>query len=97
MDTMRFYSTIYGTTYLELWGGSSKHPDLVFALTKKERAQETCYQNRWTIVYKFLLKCASKMLWAQTAWKITELANAMYRQCMEADNGFDFLPESDWE
>lgn len=91
MSDIKLYSRISDhALILELWGSSTKHPDCVFTYTKEMRREEQCFQARWTQDYKFLLKCAGDMLWVQTASKLTQIAQAMYRQCIDADNGIKF-------
>ncbi len=67
---------------LEIWGASTKHPDLTFTLTREERLQEMCFQHRWTQDVKFLFTVAGKMLWVSTAIEIADLARTMYKQCI---------------
>ena len=71
---------------LEVWGASTKHPDVQFEYTREQRLSEMCFQSRWTQDFKFILECASKMLWVGTAIELTNLAKAFYEECMKADN-----------
>lgn len=86
MTDTKFYSRVSDhALVLELWGASTKHPDCVFTYTKEMRRQEQCFQARWTQDYKWILRCASDMLWVGTAVELSQLALAMYKQCMEVE------------
>lgn len=65
---------------LELWGGSTKHPDSVFHYSdfKKNEFIEDKYQ-----VYQWLLECASKLSWPFHAKQLVDYANENWYNWME--------------
>lgn len=71
---------------LEIWGASTKHPDVQFEYTNEQRFQEMCFQAGWTQDFKFILECASKMLWVGTAIELANMAKAFYEGCMFAEH-----------
>ncbi len=92
---LKFYSRLEDKALvLETWGASTKHPDAQFVYTHEERLQEMCFQAPWTKDYKFLLECASKMLWAQHARDIATLASRFYEQCYNDNEYLDMF--NDW-
>lgn len=66
-------------TYLELWGGSTKHPDVRYRFSD--------YDNRltmsdWSIIgdiYQWVLYCASRLVVPVHAIRLTEWINVIAR------------------
>ena len=65
---------------LELWGGSTKHPDSIFYYDefRKNEFVEDKYQ-----VYQWLLECASKLTWPFHAKQLVDYANKNWYNWME--------------
>lgn len=59
------------TWTLEVWGSSTKHPDYKFYFSDFKKSEWVDEQHQ---VFQWLLECASKMLFPQTAKKISDYA-----------------------
>lgn len=63
--------------YLEIWGGSTKHPDLICSMENFEVAEWVDKSNEVqmkTQVFQWLLKCASELYSPFTAQNLVEYA-----------------------
>lgn len=73
---MKIYSRIKDhETVLELWGASTKHPDSIFYFSEFKKCD---YFEPWIQIYQWMLECASKLIWPQHAFDLTEKANYWY-------------------
>ena len=62
-------------TVLELWGGSTKHPDSMFFFSDFNKCE---YFEPHTQIFQWLLECASKLMWPPHARDLAEWAIEMY-------------------
>ena len=70
-------------TILEVWGGSTKHPDCVFKFSDFEipwfwRDDPQTDKSHPTFIYQWMIECASKMTWWWSTKKIVDFANNFY-------------------
>ena len=78
---MKLYSDIASKeTYIELWGGSTKHPDCVYKLSDyiNNQIAET-YRNAYEtaeigLILQWVLYVASTMLMPYSSYKIAKFA-----------------------
>lgn len=88
MTSIKFYSSIdTKDTYLELWGASTKHPDVMYRFSDYEDRAEWIYEE-W-LVYQWLIYCASRLSFPSTTAEIVEFAQRYYQTlCDEADKKY---------
>ena len=67
-------------TILELWGGSTKHPDSVFYFSNFKKVE---YFEPYTQVFQWLLECASKLTFPFYAKDLTEFALKNYEKLFD--------------
>ena len=60
---------------LEIWGGSTKHPDVKFYFSDFNKSEWVAEEHQ---VFQWLLECASKMRFPRTAKEIADLAYEKY-------------------
>lgn len=73
----RLYSRLEdGETVLELWGGSTKHPDSIFYFSDFNKTDWIDYQNQ---IFQWILECASKLTLPVHAYYLTEWAMGGYK------------------
>lgn len=73
----RLYSRLEdGETILELWGGSTKHPDSIFFFSNFNKTDWIDYQNQ---IFQWILECASKLTLPVHAYYLTEWAMEGYK------------------
>ena len=70
-------------TILEVWGGSTKHPDCVFYFSDFQipecwRGEDCIGQTSPIFLYQWMIECASKMMWWWNTKEITDFANSFY-------------------
>ena len=76
MGKIRLYSKLATKdTILELWGGSTKHPDSKFFFSDYLKVE---YINEDVQIFQWLLECASKMSFPFHAYKIMKFAENYY-------------------
>lgn len=83
--SVRLYSRLSDhETILEVWGGSTKHPDCIFSF--KDFKMPECWKNKPDIdqtnpvfIYQWLIQCASDMMWWFSTKEIVDFANEFYR------------------
>lgn len=63
------------TLTLEVWSSSTKYPDAKFYFSDFNKTEWVAEEHQ---VFQWLLECASKMRWPQTAKEIAELAFEKY-------------------
>lgn len=81
MNDLKFYSRIdTRDTYLELWGGSTKHPDLCYSFSDYKDTNSYIYKE--LLVYQWLLYCASLMFFPSTSYDIAEFAQKYFDNIM---------------
>jgi hypothetical protein len=76
---IKFYPSEEYIYILELWGASTKHPDVVFHMSNFQMAPWVDKEDEKDVesqVYQWLLECASKMLFPQQARQIVAFADA---------------------
>ena len=66
---------------LELWGASTKHPDVVFDMENDIKEGRFCLcpyeeSKEWNL-YQWVLYCASRTMWRTTAIQLVEYANTL--------------------
>lgn len=69
---------------LELWGGSTKHPDLVFKMKNYQFpfwADPNDKNDVELLVFQWLLECASKQIFPFHAKEIVEYALENWYKC----------------
>ncbi len=76
-DGIGFYSNIETKdTVLELWGASTKHPDVSFSFSAyKDRCE--WLTNEW-LIFQWLVYCASKLSFPSTTLQVVEFAQLYY-------------------
>ena len=62
-------------TILELWGGSTKHPDCRFFFSKFEKS---LWADNHQQVFQWLLECASKLNFPFHAYQLMKFAEKYY-------------------
>ena len=67
------YKNDNGDYVLELWGGSTKHPDSVFHYS--DWGDKSPYFDDEVQIYQWLLYCASKLSFPFHAKKLVDFAN----------------------
>ena len=73
----KLYSRIEdGETLLELWGGSTKHPDSIFYFSDFNKTDWIDYQNQ---IFQWILECASKLTLPVHAYYLAEWAMEGYK------------------
>lgn len=73
---IKLYSRISDhNTILELWGGSTKHPDSVFNFAKFDKVPHISDEVQ---IYQWLLECASRLTWWFFAKDLADFANEYY-------------------
>lgn len=58
-------------TIFELWGGSTKHPDLRFRFSDFNKCS---WVDEWRQIFQWLLECASKLSLPSHAYDLAEWA-----------------------
>jgi len=67
-------------TYLELWGGSTKHPDVRYRFSDYDNRLTT---SDWSLIgdiYQWVLYCASRLMFPAHAIRLTEWMNVIARE-----------------
>lgn len=62
-------------TILELWGGSTKHPDSRFHFKKFEKSKWVDEENQ---IFQWLLECASRLNFPFHAYQLMKFAEKYY-------------------
>lgn len=75
------YKNDWDTYVLELWGGSTKHPDSVFYF---EDFNTVNYLSDDAQVFQWLLECASKLTMPFHAYELAKFAMEVYNNGIEA-------------
>ena len=86
---LKLYSRIKDRdTILEVWGGSTKHPDCMFHFDNFKMPE--CWKNNPDInqsnpvfIYQWLIQCASDMMWWWATKEITDFANYFYENAID--------------
>lgn len=84
--------TFRGDTVLELWGGSTKHPDSVFHYSDFHRSP-LCEENHPFQIYQWVLQCASQLSFPPHALKLVTQITALLHDYIVAADG----NEKGWE
>lgn len=72
-DNIKVYKNSEGNYVLELWGGSTKHPDSVFHFEDFKKSEFVDEEHQ---VFQWLLECASKLTFPFHARELAEYALA---------------------
>ena len=70
-DNIKVYKNSEGNYVLELWGGSTKHPDSVFHFEDFKKSEFVDEEHQ---VFQWLLECASKLTCPFHAKQLAEYA-----------------------
>lgn len=70
-DNIKVYKNSEGNYVLELWGGSTKHPDSVFHFEDFKKSEFVDEEHQ---VFQWLLECASKLTFPFHAKELAEYA-----------------------
>ena len=70
-DNIKVYKNSEGNYVLELWGGSTKHPDSVFHFEDFKKSEFVDEEHQ---VFQWLLECASKLTFPFHAKQLAEYA-----------------------
>lgn len=77
MGEYKLYSRLSDhDTILELWGGSTKHPDSMFFFSDFQKCE---WIDEPLQVFQWILECASKLTLPVHAYYLTEFAMETYR------------------
>lgn len=65
-------------TYLELWGASTKHPDISFNFSNYKDKCE--WLDDVSLIYQWLLFCSSKLSFPFHSYELSSLANEIFEE-----------------
>lgn len=68
---IKYYELDDGDKVLELWGASTKHPDIMFLFSNFEKCK---YVDEDKQVFQWLLECASKLNFPYNAYNLAKFA-----------------------
>ncbi len=89
MTAIHLYSRIdTKDTYLELWGGSTKHPDVMYRFSDYEDKAEWIYPE-W-LVYQWIIYCASRLTFPSSTYKLVQFAQEYHDTLLEGVRKNDF-------
>lgn len=71
MDRIRLYDKEGCGKVLEIWGASTKHPDVMFFFNDYKKVDFIDEEHQ---VFQWVLECASKLLFPSTAKELAEYA-----------------------
>ena len=76
MKNLELYSRLSDhETVFEIWGGSTKHPDVTFYFSDFEKSP---YADEPSQIFPWLLECASKMVFLHSSWRIANFAMELW-------------------
>ena len=73
-------------TVLELWGGSTKHPDSVFNYSKFQKS-ELCDENHPIQIFQWIVSCSGQMSFPFHAIKLVNYATNMIKEYFLMSDG----------
>lgn len=78
-NNIAFYSSVETKeTYLELWGASTKHPDVSYNFSNyKDRCE---WLDDTALMYQWLLFCASKLSFPYHSWELSTYINNIFAE-----------------
>jgi len=62
-------------TVFEIWGGSTKHPDVTFYFSDFKKSP---YADEQSQVFPWLLECASKLIFLTSSWRVANFAMELW-------------------
>lgn len=66
-------------TYIELWGASTKHPDVSYCFSKYQEKYNHCsWLENVSLIYQWILECASLLSIPYHSYELASLANEIY-------------------
>lgn len=75
MKDLELYSRLSDhETVFEIWGGSTKHPDVTFYFSDFNKSP---YVDEQSQIFPWLLECASKMIFPSSTWRVADFAMEM--------------------
>ena len=76
MKDLELYSRLSDhETVFEIWGGSTKHPDVSFNFNDFKKSP---FGNEQSQIFAWLLECASKMLFPFSCYRIADFAMELW-------------------
>lgn len=76
MKDLELYSRLSDhETVFEIWGGSTKHPDVSFNFSHFKKSP---FGNEQSQIFAWLLECASKMVLPTSSWRIAYFAMELW-------------------
>lgn len=76
MKDLELYSRLSDhETIFEIWGGSTKHPDVTFYFSHFKKSP---YANKQSQIFPWLLECASKLIFPTSSWRVADFAMELW-------------------